>query len=98
VWAEGIVSATLDFICKETGVVPNAIKIDTDGNEDKVLEGAAATLSDDRLRSIIIEMPENREKENDCAQRLAAAEFALEWADREKTRNQIWVKRQRNNK
>ncbi|MCR4322397.1 MAG: hypothetical protein NUV74_18950 [Candidatus Brocadiaceae bacterium] len=34
------VSVTLDYLCEQLGIIPNAIKIDTDGNEDTVLEGA----------------------------------------------------------
>ena len=97
VWAEGIVSVTLDYVCQETGVVPNAMKIDTDGNEDKVLQGAAKTLGDERLRSLVIEMPEDKEKELACTRMLTAAKFDLDWSDKEKTRNQIWVKRELKN-
>ena len=93
VWTEGIVSVTLDQICREVGVTPNAMKIDTDGNEDKVLRGAADTLRQKQLRSLVIEMPESFEQECACAQMLAEAGFQLDWAEREKTRNQIWIKR-----
>lgn len=93
VWSEGIVSVTLDYVCQEAGIVPNAIKIDTDGNEDKVLQGAVKTLGDERLRSLVIEMPDDKEKELACRQMLAAAKFDLEWSRAEKTRNQIWIKR-----
>lgn len=92
VWSEGIVSVTLDYVCQESGIIPNAIKIDTDGNEDKVLQGAVKTLRDERLRSLVIEMPEDKQKELYCRQMLATANFDLEWS-KEKTRNQIWVKK-----
>lgn len=93
VWSEGIMSVTLDYVCQELGIIPDALKIDTDGNEDKVLQGAVKTLKDERLRSLVIEMPQDKEKELFCCQVLTAAKFDLEWSDQEKTRNQIWAKK-----
>lgn len=92
VWAEGIMSVTIDYMCQQLKVVPNALKIDTDGNEDKVLEGAVETLCDKRLRSIVIEMPDENEKGQYCCQMLENAKFSLVWSDHENTRNQIWAK------
>lgn len=92
VWSEGIVSVSLDYVCQQLNVFPNALKIDTDGNEDKVLEGALRTLSDTRLRSLVIEMPDENEKGKYCCEILSRANFCLDWSDK-KTRNQIWVKR-----
>ena len=94
VWSEGIVSVSLDYICEQLDVFPNALKIDTDGNEDKVLEGAAKTLCDKRLRSLVIEMPDENEKGKYCCEILNRANFYLDWSDKKKTRNQIWVKRE----
>ena len=93
VGSEGIVVMTLDYICQELGIVPNTLKIDTDGNEDKVLQGAVKTLQDKRLRSLVLEMPDGRAKQLHCCQMLAEAKFDLEWSDKDKTRNQIWVKK-----
>lgn len=93
VWAEGIVSVPLDHICQDLNVFPNALKIDTDGNEDKVLEGGVKTLRDKRLRSLVIEMPDENEKGRYCCEILNKANFHLDWSDKERTRNQIWVKR-----
>ncbi|MCR4322393.1 MAG: FkbM family methyltransferase [Candidatus Brocadiaceae bacterium] len=93
VWTEGIVSVTLDYLCEQLGVIPNAIKIDTDGNEDKVLEGAVKTLSNSNLRSLVIEMPhENKGKSDLCYEILKSAGLYLAWSNREKTRNEIWIR------
>lgn len=93
VWTEGIVSVTLDYLCEQLGVIPNAIKIDTDGNEDKVLEGAVKTLSNSNLRSLVIEMPhENKDKSDLCYEILKSAGLYLAWSNKEKTRNEIWIR------
>lgn len=93
VWAEGIATVSLDYISKELNVFPNALKIDTDGNEDKVLEGAALLLRDSRLRSLVIEMPDENEKGQYCSRLLSEANFRLDWSDMENTRNQVWVRK-----
>lgn len=90
---EGIISVTLDYIFEQLGVVPNSMKIDTDGNEDKVLEGGVRTLSNTNLRSLVIEIPhEDAEKSRYCYKLLESAGLHLEWSDRKKTRNEIWVR------
>ena len=92
-WSEGIFSATLDYLCEQLGIIPNTMKIDTDGNEDKVLEGGIKTLSNPVLRSLVIEMPhEDAEKSRYCYKLLESAGLRLEWSDRKKTRNEIWVR------
>ncbi|MFH2058517.1 MAG: FkbM family methyltransferase [Pseudomonadota bacterium] len=92
VWAEGIATVTLDYVCEQLDIIPNTIKIDTDGHEDKVLRGAKATLSNQALRSIVIEMPHEDEKTEYCVHLLKQAGFSLVWSDPEKTRNEIWEK------
>jgi len=92
VWSEGIVTVTIDYICDHLGVVPNTMKIDTDGNEGKILEGAAKTLLNINLRNIVIEMPKDEAKRNYCYNALESAGFHLEWSDKDNTINEIWVK------
>ena len=41
---EGIYALTLDAFCCEAGITPQCIKIDVDGTEVEILEGAAKTL------------------------------------------------------
>lgn len=93
IWAEGIIAVTLDYLCEQLGVIPNAIKIDTDGNEDKVLNGAAKILYNENLRTIILEMPGDDKKVQHCKRVLGLAGFKLDWSDIKKTRNEIWVRR-----
>ena len=47
---------TGDWLAKRSDAVPNYIKIDTDGNEYDIIKGMGAILSDDRLRSVLVEV------------------------------------------
>lgn len=91
VWREGIACFTLDQLAIHYKVMPNAIKIDTDGNEDKVLRGATALLKNPALRSLTLEMPIEEAKCAFCTQTLQAAGFTLKWS-KPYTRNQIWAR------
>ena len=44
-----------DFIYKWGGQIPQHIKIDVDGNEEKILDGMTNILNDKKLNSIAIE-------------------------------------------
>lgn len=55
VWSEGTWAMTLDDFCAQSGLWPNAIKVDVDGGECRVIAGAATALSRPDLRSLIIE-------------------------------------------
>lgn len=92
VWKEGIVSMSLEDICSQLKIIPNVIKIDTDGHEDKVLKGAEKILADDRLHSIVIEMPLEEDKMNICKDILLKNGFKSMWEDYKNTRNEIWSK------
>ena len=45
-----------DFIDQFAPKFPNRIELDVDGLEDKILEGAAVTLADSRLKSLLVEL------------------------------------------
>tara|TARA_B100001245_G_scaffold226876_1_gene202730 strand:- start:878 stop:1639 length:762 start_codon:yes stop_codon:yes gene_type:complete len=62
IWNEGIFVITLDRFVKETGIIPNLIKIDVDGNELNVLKGGKITLKNKKLRSILIEMDSKKDR------------------------------------
>jgi FkbM family methyltransferase len=56
-FAQGCVSATLDELVGAGVVpVPNHVKVDVDGIEPKVIAGAARTLADAAVRSVLIEI------------------------------------------
>jgi FkbM family methyltransferase len=91
VWVEGIYMVTLDYFCEELTIVPNAIKIDTDGNESKILMGASNLLKNPMLRAIIIEMPVD--KSDYCKSILIQSGFSKKEHRFKETRNEIWIKR-----
>ncbi|HRK02258.1 MAG TPA: FkbM family methyltransferase, partial [Oligoflexia bacterium] len=91
VFSEGIVTATLDYLCENLGVVPNGLKIDTDGNEPKILSGAPKLLKNPVLKSIIIEIPSDPDKKRFCEDILIQNGFHCDWSA-QSSKNQIWVR------
>lgn len=57
VWREGVCTYTLDVFCHERSLYPHCIKIDVDGTELEVLQGAPEVLHAPSLRSVLIEPP-----------------------------------------
>jgi hypothetical protein len=53
---------------------PNHIKIDVDGIEGKIIKGAEKTLSDKRVKSILVELDNSRE--DYCTEVMEAIEKA----------------------
>jgi FkbM family methyltransferase len=49
-----------DFIGRFSPLFPNHIKIDVDGIEGKIIKGAKKTISDKRLKSLLIELDTSR--------------------------------------
>lgn len=63
-----------DFVRQFDPLFPNHIKIDVDGIENKIIRGAKNTLSDKRVKSILIEMDSGRETY--CSEMVHAIEEA----------------------
>jgi len=94
VWNEGIMTTTLDEFCLNQQIIPNCLKIDTDGNELKILKGADNILKNSTLKSLIIEMPlHNKEQLLECETILKESGFKPTWSERDKTKNEVWTKK-----
>jgi FkbM family methyltransferase len=76
---QGCFSATIDQLVAD-GVmpVPNYIKIDVDGFEHKVIAGAAKTLRDPALKSLIIEINPHLEEHRGIIAKLRELEFRVD--------------------
>ncbi len=73
---QGIMEMTLDTFLAGTGdFFPSHIKIDVDGAEKRIIEGASRTLMDPRLRSILIEINEELPADAAMVSRIQAAGF-----------------------
>ena len=63
-YKQGIFSTTLDDLCFKWGFpIPNYIKIDVDGIENKIIDKSVKTISNPLVESILIEINENREED-----------------------------------
>lgn len=75
----GMVGFTVDeFVARFSPPFPTHMKVDVDGLEPAILRGAAATLRDPRLVSVMAEIPLNDpEARRQCLALLEEAGFAL---------------------
>lgn len=80
-FVQGCVSDTLDNLVAR-GVIPapNHIKIDVDGIEPKIIQGARATLANPELRSVLIETNTNLESHRDMVETMLARGFRYDAA------------------
>lgn len=66
VYEQPVLSYSLDeFIEKFNLPIPNHIKLDVDGVELEIIEGASKTLSDNRLKSLMIELNEDSDRSDE---------------------------------
>ena len=91
---EGTYALCLDEFCQRSTLKPNYIKLDVDGTEPQILEGAAQTLAGVSLRSLILEMPDSGASRDLCRKSLSEAGLQLEWHDKTgKSQNEIWIRK-----
>lgn len=70
-FTQGCIAARLDDLVRDGAVpVPHHIKIDVDGFEPRVIEGARKTLADPRLKSVLIETNLNLQDHRDMVKEL----------------------------
>jgi len=86
----GMVGFTIDdFITQFDPPFPNHLKIDVDGLELAILEGARCTLRDPRMRSVLVELSLNRQDEHESAVQVleeAGFRFVSSGAKQESTK------------
>jgi hypothetical protein len=93
IWREGICTFTLDDFCRMVEVIPHHLKIDVDGTEPEILNGAAETIRSERLRSLMVEMPTATASRLACRRLLENAGLVRQWHDPlGKTPNEIWAR------
>ena len=62
-YKQGMIGFSIDDLIEQfLPSFPNYIKIDVDGIEGKIIDGAKKTISDDRLRSLLVELDATREE------------------------------------
>jgi FkbM family methyltransferase len=75
---QGIVAFSLDrFLEFQPDPFPAHIKIDVDGIEAKIIDGAARTLSDRRVRSLLVELNAALAEDRRAIASIEAAGFRL---------------------
>jgi FkbM family methyltransferase len=76
---QGMIGFSIDdMIDRFACPFPNHIKIDVDGIEDKIIAGAAATLKDSRLKSLLVEIQAHKPAAGEAMKAmLVAAGFQL---------------------
>lgn len=95
---------TIDYLVENKILPqPNIIKIDVDGIEHLILDGAKKVISNSKCKSILVEINDSfYEQKNRCESILKEAKFKILQKEQsiftkknkgfEKTYNQIWVK------
>lgn len=74
---QGSPGISVDDFVESSGFFPNHIKIDIDGNEFLVLQGAKKVLNHPQCKSVLVEMYENHPEFKGCIQILTENNFVL---------------------
>jgi FkbM family methyltransferase len=88
----GTWSMRLDDFCQQSGLWPDALKIDVDGHEDRVLAGATEALSRPALRSLLVEGGHTGLSTDACARLRSAGFSPTGTSARSEARNEVWVR------
>jgi len=93
IWREGVYTLTLDEFCEATGLQPQCLKIDVDGTEAEILEGATDTLRSSLIRSLILEMPCEQVARKQCEALLRSAGWQSQLIGAHDSHaNTVWVR------
>lgn len=78
VFEQGCLAISLDELVTQLGLPqPTRIKIDVDGLERKIIEGASKVINDPRLRDILVEINENDPGDQDLIRSLEDSGFCV---------------------
>lgn len=78
-FSQGIFSTTIDDLCFRWKLpIPSYLKIDVDGIESKIIEESKKTLSSSQLKSVLIEINENREQDTTIINTLKKIGFSYD--------------------
>lgn len=92
VMGEGTWAMTVDEFCASAGLWPNAMKIDVDGGEDRVVAGAVEALSRPDLRSVIVEAGESGLGPETRGVLVGAGLHRTALDRRSEAGNEVWVR------
>ena len=76
-FSQGSAGISVDEFVQQTGTQPAHLKIDVDGNETYVIEGASETLASPAVKSILIELYQGHEQYSRCVELIEEAGFKL---------------------
>jgi len=93
---QGSFACSIDRLCKEYGFpIPQHIKIDVDGLEDRILEGAQGVLSHPNFQSLLIEISGYDGQESNAIGRLATLGlYPVSMHAREYRNGSMWARNQ----
>lgn len=90
-WSEGIMTTTIDRFCAANNIYPEVVKIDTDGNEVKILKGASSVIKNQSLRAIILEIPFTEAEHLECEEILMSSGFKR-MKNKSEEINELWFR------
>lgn len=78
-FTQGSFGLTVDSICSEFKlVIPNYIKIDVDGIEEQIIDGAMQTFQNKEVKSIVVELETSKETYKEVIGRIESTGLKLE--------------------
>jgi FkbM family methyltransferase len=77
-FSQGCIGIAVDDFLEHVDFVPTHIKIDVDGNELFVIQGALRTIQANELRSVLVELDERRPDYSKCVELLVNSGLSLD--------------------
>ncbi len=91
---QGSIVVALDALCYSHGLpVPQHLKVDVDGLEEEIIEGAARLLRDRSLRTVMVEISDERDKPSPIYEAMLRAGFEISGRAKRAYENDVMVAR-----